>query len=417
MLTNKFSKITNAKDLLFLAFSYFFVLNNLLSNEIYYVQSPKAKLLVAPKIDSQGATLNIGSSLKKVSESGLFYQVRYGEKTGFVSKLFISAFPPGKQIKLGTTHSSNEQALGRQRASDFTKTAAARGLSETEKLRLRGASSDFDFDSVRWLENIGQASVEQSLDNVQVIDESKNSSFFDFSSNPLPSETKAEVKMGRILAAKLIQKYGLVKNEEFTIYLNNLGQSITQITSRQDLSFRFGILDSSEINAFACPGGFIFLTRAAVENTKNESELVGILSHEISHVVLNHHGEIATDNAFLEIISSLLATPSIEIVSTASLTALEAYEEEFYEKGRDIETEYEADESAVQLMVQLGYLPHNFIKYIENISKIPNENSILKTHPSTSQRVNKIENILKSMGSISDLKNSDEAYIQAKKSL
>jgi len=68
-------------------------------------------------------------------------------------------------------------------------------------------------------------------------------------------------------------------------------------------------------------------------------------------------------------------------------------------------------------MVQLGYLPHNFIKYIENLSKIPNENSILKTHPSTSQRVNKIENILKSMGSISDLKNSDEAYIQAKKSL
>lgn len=401
----------------FSAICFFFNSSNLFSNEIYYVQSPKAKLLASPKLNSDGTVLSIGSSLKKISQSGLFYQVRYGEQTGYVSKLFISAFPPGKQIKLGSSNSSNEQALGRQRASDFTKTAAARGLSETEKLRVRGSSEDFDFESVRWLENIGQSSREDTM-NYEIVTENKNNSFLlSFANDSLPAETKAEVKMGRILSARLIKKYGLIKNESSTIYLNNLGKSIAEITSRQDLSFRFGILDSNEINAFACPGGFIFITRAALEHTKNEPELVGILSHEISHVVLNHHEAVPHDNIILEIISSLLATPSIEIVSSTTLSAIEAYNEEFYEKGRDKDTEFEADESAFQLMLQLGYLPHNYMNYLNHISKLANNNTILKTHPNTLQRTKKIENLINTMNPILELKKSNDEFEKAKKSL
>jgi predicted Zn-dependent protease len=307
--------------------------------------------------------------------------------------------------------------LGRQRASDFTKTAAARGLSETEKLRVRGSSEDFDFESVRWLENIGQSSREDTM-NYEIVTENKNNSFLlSFANDSLPAETKAEVKMGRILSARLIKKYGLIKNESSTIYLNNLGKSIAEITSRQDLSFRFGILDSNEINAFACPGGFIFITRAALEHTKNEPELVGILSHEISHVVLNHHEAVPNDNIVLEIISSLLATPSIEIVSSTTLSAIEAYNEEFYEKGRDKDTEFEADESAFQLMLQLGYLPHNYMNYLNHISKLANNNTILKTHPNTLQRTKKIENLINTMNPILELKKSNDEFEKAKKSL
>ena len=118
------------------------------SNTVLYVQSPKAKLLTNPKMDSPGEPLPVGSNVKSIKESGLFVQVQSGDKTGYVSKLFVSAFPPSQQVKLGVSSGNLDQAQARQRASDFTKTAAARGLTDTQKIRVRGKSEDYDFVSI-----------------------------------------------------------------------------------------------------------------------------------------------------------------------------------------------------------------------------------------------------------------------------
>lgn len=366
----------------------FFAFNiTLYSNSNMYVQSPNAKFLSEPTNQSSGRPIPIGTAVVSTGNKGLFVQVRSGTEVGWISKLFLSPYPPGKQIRLGANTKSTDQANFRQRASDFTKTAAARGLTETEKLRVRGLSEDFDFESLVWLERIGNV---QNLD----LSVSKTDSLWNRIFDSPREETLAEVKLGRSLAAKVIQKYGLVRNEEFTIYLNTIGNTIAKTTSRSDLSFRFGILDSNEINAFACPGGFILITKAAIQKTGTESELAGILAHEISHIALGHFEKIPTNNAFLEIISSFLGQPGGEVITGATRASLERFENEFFESGRDVQTEWEADEASIYLLAGLEYSLNDYPDYLIRVHAMKENQNLLKTHPNSLERASKIKSII-----------------------
>ena len=97
--------------------------------------------------------------------------------------------------------------------------------------------------------------------------------------------------MGRALSARLIYKYGLIKNKKQTNYLNLVGHTVSRLSSRPELEFYFGILNSPDVNAFACPGGYILITKGALDLMDNEAQLAGVLAHEITHVSLRHSGK------------------------------------------------------------------------------------------------------------------------------
>ncbi|TGN19661.1 peptidase M48 [Leptospira idonii] len=360
---------------------------------LFYVQSPKAKLLAQPQLTAEGSPLNLGESLTPMDEQGLFVQVRHEDKTGWVSKLFISPIPPGSKIKLGVSSKSSEAVTARQRASDFTKTAAARGLSETEKMRVRGGADLYDFESLRWLESVGDVSNQPNQYNSVTKQSNKTNASTETtvpSSEPVSEETKKEVKIGRALAARLIQKYGLVQNEEFTRYLNRLGNKIASVSSRSELSFRFGILNSNEINAYACPGGFIFITKGSLAKIQSESELAGVLGHEIGHIALFHSGKFPSENVFLEIISSMLAPSGGEVISAAASATLDELEKQLYETGRDASQEWDADEAGVSLASEWGYTPQALGNYLARIAKDEHSKHLTSTHPDTSSRIAKL---------------------------
>ena len=375
---------------------YFYLLSFLLVSNLYsvgnlYVQSPSAKLLSQPQANSSGDALAIGESLNPVSEEGLFVQVRKGNKTGWVNKLFLSAFPPGGQIKLNSQTEMSDSVQARQRASDFTKTAAARGLSETESLRVRGEGHTYDFESLVWLESNSVETTRVTLENVESVPRRKESS------SKIPKSTEQEIKVGRSIAAKLIYKYGIVKNKEASIQLNLLGRSISSKTSRTDLPFLFGILNSDEINAFACPGGIILLTKGLIRSVQETSELAGILSHEISHVVLKHSGDFEEMNPILAIISSLLAPSGGEIINATTSMAIEQMEKQFLETGRDQKTELEADGAGVMLASMMGYSSLKYEQYLDRISKAPDAITHSKTHPDYKTRVQQIQKLSASL--------------------
>lgn len=375
---------------------YFYLLSfiwvtNLFSVGNLYVQSPSAKLLAQPQANSSGDALAVGESLNPISEEGFFVQVRKGNKTGWVNKLFLSAFPPGGQIKLNSQTEMSDSVQARQRASDFTKTAAARGLSETESLRVRGEGHTYDFESLVWLESNSVETTRVTLENVESVPRRKESS------SKIPKSTEQEIKVGRSIAAKLIYKYGIVKNKEASIQLNLLGRSISSKTSRTDLPFLFGILNSDEINAFACPGGIILLTKGLVRSVQETSELAGILSHEISHVVLKHSGDFEEMNPILAIISSLLAPSGGEIINTTTSMAIEQMEKQFLETGRDQKTELEADGAGVMLASMMGYSSLKYEQYLDRISKSPDAITHSKTHPDYKTRVQQIQKLSASL--------------------
>lgn len=118
-----------------------------------YVQSPRARLLSEARMDASGPALQKGVQVTQVGEEGIFYKVRTAAGIGFVPKVFVSAFAPGERANLGSIERTSAMKA-RARASNYSQTAAARGLSESQNMRVRGSLADFDFDAILWLEKV-----------------------------------------------------------------------------------------------------------------------------------------------------------------------------------------------------------------------------------------------------------------------
>jgi beta-barrel assembly-enhancing protease len=369
---------------------YIFIVHSVLAGDVMYVQSPVAKLLQAPSSNSLSEPIKFGESVYTISEEGLFVKVRSGNKVGYVNKLFLSAFAPTAQIKLSSSLNTSENVQARMRASDFTKTAAARGLTDQEELRVRGESHLYDFDSLVWIETNSSEKIE--IEAKVLVDAKK-----EVPKKKVPESTVAEVKVGRSIAARLIKKYGIIKNTELTRYLNFVGRKISSMTSRTDIPFLFGILNSNDINAFACPGGIILVTKGLLKSIQDESELAVILSHEISHVVLFHSGDFEEMNFLLEVISGFLGPSGGEIISVGNIVIIEKLEKQLISDGRDQSLEFEADEAGALLASSLGFIPQKYETYLERISKLNEAKLLSSTHPSYKERIEGIKDLAKSL--------------------
>jgi len=97
-----------------------------------------------------------------------------------------------------------------------------------------------------------------------------------------------EVQMGQEYAQQINAQLPIVQDPEINRYINVLGDSIARLTNRRDLDWQFFIVDSKEVNAFAVPGGFVYVNRGLIERADQMDELAGVLGHEIGHVVRRH---------------------------------------------------------------------------------------------------------------------------------
>lgn len=100
-----------------------------------------------------------------------------------------------------------------------------------------------------------------------------------------------EVEMGAQYSAQVEQQLPIVTDPEINRYINVLGDSIARLADARDLDWRFRVVDSKEVNAFAIPGGFIYLNRGLIERATNMSQVAGVLGHEIAHVTERHSVE------------------------------------------------------------------------------------------------------------------------------
>lgn len=111
---------------------------------------------------------------------------------------------------------------------------------------------------------------------------------------------REEKEIGFQSAIILTKRYGYYNNPKINDYVNTVGKNIAKkVSKRPDIDYNFYVLDTPEINAFAVPGGFIFITKGALKVLSNEAELAGILSHEIAHVELGHGLESIASNPAL----------------------------------------------------------------------------------------------------------------------
>ncbi|MFA5112478.1 MAG: M48 family metalloprotease, partial [Desulfobaccales bacterium] len=101
-----------------------------------------------------------------------------------------------------------------------------------------------------------------------------------------PITDSEEYYIGRAVAARVLTKYKLDQNPNLTEYVNEVGDTVARKSSRPNpfRGYHFAVLDTGEINAFACPGGIIFVTRGLIQTCKSEDQLAAVLAHEVAHV-------------------------------------------------------------------------------------------------------------------------------------
>src|SRR5690606_26944554 len=116
----------------------------------------------------------------------------------------------------------------------------------------------------------------------------------------LKSPSKAEeVELGREITGNLLGAAPLVKDEALQAYVNKVGRWVASQSSRSDLPWHFGVIESEDLNAFAAPGGYVIITKGLYRKMENEAQLAGVLGHEIGHVEQKHHLKVLQKSQLL----------------------------------------------------------------------------------------------------------------------
>jgi predicted Zn-dependent protease len=211
-----------------------------------------------------------------------------------------------------------------------------------------------------------------------------------------------EIIMGQEIAANLLGAAGLVQDRELHDYINKLGLWLALQTDRPDLPWTFGVLDDDDVNAFATPGGYIFVTKGLFRIMRNEAELAGVLSHEISHVIAYHHVEALQDQGFMKLVSGVTEATIDENDRDMVEFAMNA-SQELYIKGLDKSDEYEADRMGVVIAARGGFDPFGLPACLQTLDGISAEDSrialLFKTHPLPADRLVRLD---ETMGSEMD---------------
>lgn len=235
------------------------------------------------------------------------------------------------------------------------------------------------------------------------------------------SNSSAERRFGRELSARILGNYPLLDNDKANRYLNLVGKGIALYAGGEITEYHFGILNSDEINAFAAPGGYVFITRGAMMKMENEAQLAAVLGHEITHIVKRHvikELDIKDDkDSAVGGIAALIGGATGGFRGTFD-KALSNAEEILFRKGYMIENEIEADQTGIILSAMAGYDPHALKDFLVHSGSFEKGNEPSNgNHPVLKTRIEKIDVVISEnkLQDISGLKNRERYHDNIKK--
>ena len=199
-----------------------------------------------------------------------------------------------------------------------------------------------------------------------------------------------EIAIGRDMAARLLGAAHLVADARLQRYVNRVGRWLASQTERPDLPWQFGVLEAPQLNAFAVPGGTIFVTRGLVQRMRSESELAGVLAHEIAHVLRKHHLKAIQKSARTGLAGDAL-THALKNSRPEARDKLIGFGTEMYTRGLDKSDELEADRLGVVIAARAGYDSYGLPSVLQTLQAMNAQDSALalmfKTHPAPAERL------------------------------
>jgi len=204
-----------------------------------------------------------------------------------------------------------------------------------------------------------------------------------------------EIEIGRQLAAVLLGSKPLHPDMALQRYVNQLGRWISLQSARPDLPWTFVVLDDTGYNAFAAPGGYIFVTKGLIDRVADESELAGILAHEIVHVVQRHHLQAMRKTARAGALTQVIGAQLNSNLGGALSAQLLNLGRNLYAKGLDQEDEFEADRQGVALAARAGFDPYGLVAVLQQLRTASPDNPVftlsISTHPPAQLRLDQME--------------------------
>ena len=203
-----------------------------------------------------------------------------------------------------------------------------------------------------------------------------------------------EIEIGGNLVSGLLGAAPLVDDPRLQRYVNDVGFWVAAQSKRKDLPWRFGVIQSNGINAFAAPGGYVVVTLGLYQLLENEAQLAGVLAHEIAHVVRKHHLTALQKTMKREFWSELAVDVVDDGKNRESLRKLIGSGLKLYTTGLDRSYEFDADLRGVVLAARAGYDPYAFLDVLTTIDSInpgsPELSVLLNTHPPSAERLDQL---------------------------
>lgn len=205
-------------------------------------------------------------------------------------------------------------------------------------------------------------------------------------------------------------------SNELSRYLNRVGKNLAAQSSRPMLDWTFGVLGSEEVNAFSAPGGYVLVTKGLLRRVENEAQLAGVLAHEIAHITERHalkaYGAIKANQCRAAVAGELVAESSLgrslrsaadqmlsgstfgflDLSDARNVLALEKFTDELLDQlttaGFAHHDELAADRVGLELVINAGYNPHEYIRFL---GKLPKAKAVFPNHPEGAERQKQLE--------------------------
>jgi predicted Zn-dependent protease len=194
-----------------------------------------------------------------------------------------------------------------------------------------------------------------------------------------------EARIGRESHPEVLKEFGgAYGTPELQTYISSIGNLLASTSERSNVPFTFTVLNTPVVNAFAVPGGYIYITRGLLALANNEAEVAGVLAHEIGHIAARHSAQRYSQQMLAQIglMGLGIATGSGELVNLAGTGAM------IYLQSYSREQEYEADELGVRYLARANYEPQAMADFLSSLAADSRLEAMIEGHPETADQFN-----------------------------
>ena len=227
-----------------------------------------------------------------------------------------------------------------------------------------------------------------------------------------------EVQLGKQFSREIEKEMKMYSDPVVTAYIDQLGQHLASYSRRRNITYHFKVVDTEAVNAFAVPGGYLYVNIGLIRAAENESELAGVIGHEIGHVVGKHGAKQMTRQLGLAAVARLALGE--EQSKLKQMVAGLATNGVLMKYSRDAERE--ADIYAVQEMYDAGIDPEGMATFFEKLRRLQKSKpsklqQMFASHPPTAERVTAVRSQIARLPRKSNLKKDSRRFHQIKKRL